>query len=234
MCRFILRLGKCDLDLIALSEDKDFKGAVKTALLSFVSGKRFVYPMPQTLPRTEKTNTRISLAFNKEDKKESAVIDFLKSINSGCRNAVVLSIIRSSLPFPVISPFLEDDGVFYDIFVKKKQRGRKKGAVSALSEKEPVRVKPLPKEPEQAPVALPQAKEITAVEDFTANEEQQAVDTSPSPAPAPLPSVPVRPSLIEMVEQERAIDTKQEEEIPEAESDGFDPFSLASDMMKSF
>ena len=232
MCRFILRLGKGDLDLIALSEDKDFKGAVKTALLSFVSGKRFVYPVPQTLPQTEKTNTRISIAFDKEDKKESAVIDFLKSINSGCRNAVVLSIIRSSLPFPVISPFLEDDGVFYDIFVKKKQRGRKKGVVSALSEKEPVRVKPLPKEPEQAPVALPQAKEITAVEDFTANEKQQAVDTAP--APAPLPSVPVRPSLVEMVEQEQAIDTKQEEETPEAESDGFDPFSLASDMMKSF
>lgn len=225
MCRFILRLGKSDLDIIALSEDEGFKGAVKAALSAFVSGKRYIYPMPDTLPRISKRTVRISFTFNEGDKE---VIDFLKSVNSGYKNAIVLSIIRASFPFPVISPYLEDDGVFYDAFIKKRKRGRKKGAVI-----------PSGSTLHKADVSAIEKADLVSDEDVMTNSSVQttvsAMAESIRQTGSPVVP-PARPSLIEVVEEEQAADVAEEAQTASegTEADDFDPFALGASMMSSF
>lgn len=256
MYRFILRLNKSDLDIIALSEDGGFKGAVKSALSSFVSGKGYSYPMPASLPRTEKTAARISFTFN--DKEDKAVIDFLNSIKDGAKNSVVLSIIRSALPFPVVSPYLDDDGVFYDIFAKKGKRGRKKKiviyknrSVSFPNTLTPSDEKNIIRKNDSAT----DSTKFTVDGDDTAEKEdtvpvsdedvmaKKTVQATVSAMAENIrqtgtPATPVRPLLVEAVEEEQAAEGEQTGQIAsestDSETDSFDPFALGADMMNSF
>lgn len=225
MYRFILRLNKSDLDIIALSEDEGFKGAVKNALYAFVSGKKFVYTMPAILPRTEKTAARISFTFNETE--DSAIIDFLSSIKDGAKNSVVLMIIRSALPFPVVSPYLDDDGVFYEIFVNRKKRGRKRSnQMSVLGSSTSVTPDPIPQPTPIPPVVVEPVQEVI---------QQAAIPTVPD-TPA---SVPIRPSLVAAVEKEQAADKEEQTkqtttESTDSETDSFDPFAFGTNMMEAF
>lgn len=245
--RFILRLGAKDLDIIALSETEGFTNAVKKALKAFATGKRFTFPMPQELPRLYKTKARIDFRFYEEDKD---IADFLNSVSDGNKNAVVLAIIRASLPFPVISPYLEDDGVYYDLFIRKKKRGRRKGTAIKTPDNKgaldmsdaPVRVESVIKSPVQenpSPVQyVPAAPAVDTNENVgLASEKEEPRAVLPSPA------APVRPSLVAAVEEEQAAEEMAEGMADEGQTDdsadnaggdGFDPFAMGMNMMNSF
>ena len=243
MYKFSLRMGRKDLDLIALFEDKGFKGEVCNAIRAFAAGRKFVFSMPESLPKTNKTKARADIVLSDDDKD---VADFLRSIKDGNGNSVVLSIIRASLPFPVVSPYLDDDSVYYDVFAKKKRRGRKKGSIAqptaerrytrdasdkTVSDKEPVEtVRPAP-----VPVAA-------AMSDVA--EVKPSVPSEPSVKPSVPAAAPARPSLIGAVEErQREAKESAPEDMEEAvtvdapaepEESDFDPFAMGMDMMKQF
>ena len=246
--RFILRLGAKDLDIIALSETDGFTNAVKAALKAFATGKRFTFPMPQELPRLYKTKARIDFRFYEEDKD---IADFLNSVSDGNKNAVVLAIIRASLPFPVISPYLEDDGVYYDLFIRKKKRGRRKGTAIKTPDNKgtlgmpdaPVRVESVIKSPVQEKPSPVQYAPATPTVDTNENVGIAPEKEEPRAVTLPSPAAPVRPSLVAAVEEEQAAEGIAEETADEGQTgdstdnaggDGFDPFAMGMDMMNSF
>lgn len=125
MYRFAFRFGRRERDLIALSEIKGFTDQVRKCLLAFVNGKKYDFKLPQELPVTEKTKKRVDVTFKDKDK---AVIEFIKSIEAGNRNTVMIIILRGFLPFPVISPYLLDDGIYYSVFMNKKPKAKRRAA----------------------------------------------------------------------------------------------------------
>lgn len=125
MYRFALRFGRRERDLIALSETKGFTDQVKKCLLAFVNGKKYDFKLPHELPVTAKIKKRVDVTFKDKDQ---AVIDFIKSIEAGNRNTVMIIILRGFLPFPIVSPYLLDDGIYYSVFTDKKSKARRKAA----------------------------------------------------------------------------------------------------------
>ena len=126
MYRFAFRFGRRERDLIALSETKGFTDQVRKCLLAFVNGKKYDFKLPQELPVTAKTKKRIDVTFKD---KEQAVIDFIKSIEAGNRNTVMIIILRGFLPFPIVSPYLLDDGIYYNVFMNKKPKAKKSASL---------------------------------------------------------------------------------------------------------
>lgn len=121
MYRFALRFGRREKDLIVLSETKGFTDQVRKCLFAFVNGKKYDFKLPQELPVTVKTKKRVDVTFKDKDQ---AVIDFIKSIEAGNRNTVMIIILRGFLPFPIVSPYLSDDGIYYGVFMNKKPKAK--------------------------------------------------------------------------------------------------------------
>lgn len=250
MYRFTLRMGRRDLDIIALSQVPGFSVAVRDCIRAFVGGKRMIFPVPASLPNVEKDSARVIIKFDDDE----MAARFLKSIRKGNITAVVLTIIRESLPFPIVSPFLDDEGVYYDVFAKKGKRGRKKGTKNGAKAEEKAETRAEEEKTEKqeeekgkgvveeraAEVTRPQVQVAPAKGETVV--EEPAVESVPVTA-EPSADVPVRPSLTAMVAEEQAED--EEQTVPVVESadgggnadnsddgDDFDPLAIGLNMMQ--